>query len=185
MFGFVILVIAIVWTLSARKPLGPVLGWGSGLALAAGLLGGIGILPFIGAANAAGLGAAFGSVVGFTRTVRHRAPSWSLVPDDFGATHAHDNLAINGRDQIWVRDIHGDALVLSKYEVREWVHQWHPDRGYKGNNRLELRTIRLDRPVVTAAFRRHPETIFGAPKNAREAEEWQARLTAFMARSTR
>ncbi|MDR6641903.1 hypothetical protein J2X57_001110 [Luteibacter sp. 1214] len=182
MFGFIILVIAIVWTLSARKPLGPVLGWGSGLALAAGLLGGIGILPFLGGANAAGLGAAFGSVVGFTRTVRHQAPRRPRVPDDFGATHAHDNLALNARDQIWVRDTNGEAVVLSKYEVREWTHLWQPDRGYKGNNRIEIRTIRLDRPVVTAAFRRHPETVFGAPKNAREAEEWHARLGAFMQR---
>lgn len=182
MFGFVILVVAIIWTLSARKPLGPVLAWGFGLAVAAGLLGAIGLLPFLGSANAAGLGAAFGSVVGFARTVRHRASSRSRVPADFGATHAHDNLAINGRDQLWIRGEDCREVVLSRYEVRETAHLWHPDRGYKGRNRIEVRTIRLDLPLVVAPFNRHPETIFGAPKNAAEAEEWHARLSAFLQR---
>jgi hypothetical protein len=117
-----------------------------------------------------------------TRAFRHGTPAKPSVPADFAATFAHDNIAVNGRDQLWLRDIHGTELVLSKFEVREWSHLWHPDRGYKGNNRLELRTIRLDRPVVTVAFRRHSETVFGAPKNAQEAEEWHARLSAYMRR---
>lgn len=182
MFGFVVLVIAVIWTLSARKSLGPVLAWGLGLAVAAGFLAALGILPLLGAPVAAGFGAAFGAVIGFARSIRHTTPAKASPVAGFDATHSHDNIAINARDQIWVRDTQGEALVLSKYEVREWVHLWHPDRGYKGNNRIEIRTIRLDRPVVTAAFRRHPETVFGAPKNAREAEEWHARLGAFMQR---
>lgn len=180
MFGFVVLVIAIIWALAARKPLRPVLAWGVGLAVAAGILGAVGILPFLGAPTAAGFGAAVGSVFGFTRSFRHAVPAKPSHADSFGATFSHDNIAVNSRDQIWVRDANGDEVVLSKYEVREWTHLWHADRQYKGNNRIEIRTIRLDKPVVTAAFRRHPENIWGAPKNAREAEEWHARLGAFM-----
>ncbi|MDY1548542.1 hypothetical protein [Luteibacter sahnii] len=184
MFGFIVFLVAVIWTLAAHKPVGRVLAWGAGVAVAAGLLAAVGIFPMLGAPAGAGLGAAAGSVIGFLKTFRHPAPSRSRVPGNFGATHAHDNIAVNARDQIWVRDIGGEEVVLSKYEVREWTHLWHADRHYKGNNRLELRTVRMDKPVVTAAFRRHPETVFGAPKNAREAEEWHARLGAFMARST-
>lgn len=73
----------------------------------------IGVLPFRGAANAAGLGAAFGSVAGFTRTVRHRASSWSSVPADLGAINAHDNLAINRRDQLRIRGEDDRDVILS------------------------------------------------------------------------
>jgi len=181
MFGFVILVVAIIWTLAARKPLGPVLGWGIGLAVAAGLLAAIGILPLTSGAGAAGLGAAFGSVVGATRAFR--PPRGRPRHSDFEATHAHDHLAINTqRAQVWARDQSGREVVLEAHEVRQWTHRWVPDKGYKARNRIELTTTRVDFPIVTVPFERHSATVWGAPKNAREAEEWHARLGAFLDR---
>lgn len=179
MFGFVILLVAIIWTLSARKPLKPVLAWGLGLAFAAGFLAALGILPLFGAPVAAGFGAAFGAVIGFTRTFRHPQPK--EPSSSFEATHAHDNLAINThRAQIWTRDERGKELVLEAREVREWTHLFVPDRGYKANNRIQLTTTRLDVPVITVPFNRHSATVWGAPKNAAECEEWHARLSAFL-----
>lgn len=183
MFGFIVFVVAVIWTLAAHKSVGRVLAWGAGLSVAAGLLAAAGLLPMLGAAVSAGLGAAVGSVIGVLKTFRHPAPPRSRVPGNFGATHAHDNIALNARDQLWVRTQDGREVVLSRFEVREVAHLWHPDRGYKGRNRIELRTIRLDMPLVVAPFNRHPETIFGAPKNAAEAEEWHARLSAFLQRT--
>lgn len=183
MFGFVVLAVCVIWTLSGRKSLKPVLAWGVGVGVGAAVLGDIGIVPFMGALNALGIGSAVGAVFGMTRAFRHGTPAKPGVPADFAATHAHDNLAINSRDQLWVRTEDGREVVLSRYEVRETAHLWHPDRGYKGRNRIEVRTIRLDMPLVVVPFNRHPETVFGAPKNAAEAEEWHARLSAFLQRS--
>lgn len=181
MFGFVILVVAVMWTLAGRKSLAPVLGWGTGLAVVAGFLGAIGVLPFVGAANAAGLGAAFGAVIGATRAFRHPQPKGRA--SSFDATHAHDHLAINThRAQVWARDQSGREVVLEAREVRQWTHLWVPDRGYKARNRIELTTTRVDFPIVTVPFERHSATVWGAPKNAREAEEWHARLGAFLDR---
>lgn len=181
MFGFVILVVAVIWTVAGRKSLGPVLGWSVGLAVAAVLLGAIGVLPFIGAANASGLGAALGAVIGATRAFRHSQPKGR--PSSFEATHAHDHLAINTqRAQIWARDQSGKEFVLEAHEVRQWTHLWVTDKGYKARNRIQLTTTRVDFPIVTVPFERHSATVWGAPKNAREAEEWHARLGAFLDR---
>ena len=79
-----------------------------------------------------------------------------------------------------MRDADGREHVLPGQEIRIWTHRWIESRGYKGANRIEFETKRLDHPVVTAAFCRHRDTIWGAPKNAREAEEWHARLSAFL-----
>lgn len=181
MFGFIVLIIAVIWTLSARKPLKPVLAWGAGLAIAAGILAALGILPLLDAPAAAGFGAAVGSVVGFTRTFRHPQPK--KPRSSFEATHAHDNLAINThRAQIWTRDERGKEVVLEAREVRQWTHLFVPDRGYKANNRIQLTTTRLDTPSITIPFNRHSATIWGAPKNAQECEEWHGRLSAFLNR---
>jgi hypothetical protein len=183
MFGFVVFLVALVWAVSARKSAKPVLMWGLAASIVAGLLAAVGVLPLMSPLTAAGLAAAFGSMVGLSKATRRPRPRRSGPDASFAATHAHENLAINNRDQVWVRTEDGLEVVLSRYEVRETAHLWHPDRGYKGRNRIELRTIRLDLPLVVAPFNRHPETIFGAPKNAAEAEEWHARLSAFLQRS--
>jgi hypothetical protein len=181
MFGFVIFAVAVIWTLSARKRVGTVLAWAAGGSVLAGLLGAVGVLPFMGAATAAGIGAAFGSVIGASKAFRHVRPQ--ARPSAFEATHGHDNLAINThRAKIWTRDERGRETVLEAHEVREWTHLWIPDRGYKADNRIQLTTTRVDQPVIVVAFNRHSATVWGAPKNAAECEEWHARLGAFFNR---
>lgn len=169
--------VALVLVASAKKSPKHVLLWGVLGGLAGGILGAIGILPLFGLAGV-GIGVAVGAVAGAVRSFRH--PVVKPPMREFEATHAHDNIAINAaRNLLWVRDERGQELILEVAEVREWNHLWVPDRGYKAQNRLEIRTTRVDAPVVVAAFTRHPATIWGAPKNAREAEEWHARLGAF------
>jgi len=179
-FGLLIALVAIVLVLAAKKSPRQVLLWGIGGALVGIIVSGIGLLPLFGPAGA-GIGLAIGAVVGFVRSFRHFVAKPQKAA--FESTHAHDNLAINAtNNKLWARDEHGKEFVLEAAEVREWSHVWVADRGYKANNRIQLRTTRLDTPVITIPFTRHPATIFGAPKNAHDAEEWHGRLSAFLKR---
>lgn len=178
--GLLVLVIALALVMAAKKSLKQVLTWGFGGAIAGGLVSAIGILPLVGLAGP-GIGLALGAAIGFVRSFNHAAATPPKTT--FDATHAHDNVAINEhRNLLWARDERGQEFVLEAREVREWDHLWTPDRGYKANNRLQLRTTRLDAPVINVPFTRHSATVWGAPKNAREAEEWHARLSAFLTR---
>jgi len=178
--GILVLVVALVLAVSAKKSPKQVLLWGMGGAVVGLVVSAVGVLPLFGLAGA-GIGLAIGAVVGFARSFHH--PAAMPHKTTFEATHAHDHLAINaGKNLIWARDEHGREFILEAREVREWTHLWVPDRGYKANNRIELRTTRLDTPVLTVPFKRHSATIWGAPKNARECEEWHGRLSAFLHR---
>jgi hypothetical protein len=178
--GLLILVVAVALAAAAKKSPKRVLGWGLGGAVAGGLTSAIGILPLFGLAGP-GIGLGLGAAIGFVRSFNH--PVAKPQKTAFDATHAHDNVAINEhRNLVWARDEHGQEFVLEAREVREWNHVWTPDRGYKANNRLQLRTTRLDAPIITVPFTRHSATVWGAPKNAQECEEWHGRLSAFLNR---
>jgi len=178
--GLVVLLVALVLVVAAKKAPKQVLVWGVGGAVAGIVVSAIGILPLFGLTGA-GLGLAIGAIVGFVRSFHHAPPAaWKTA---FDATHAHDNVAINElRNLLWARDEQGREYTLEAREIRQWNHLWVPDKGYKAQNRIELRTTRLDTPVIVVPFRRHSATIWGAQKNAQECEEWHGRLSAFLDR---
>lgn len=178
--GLVVFLVALVLVVAAKKSPKGVLVWGGGGAVAGIVVSAVGLLPLFGLTGA-GVGMAVGAIVGFVRSLGHA--SSAPQKNAFDATHAHDHVAINAdRNLIWARDERGREFVLEAREVREWDHVWTPDRGYKANNRLQLRTTRLDVPIITVPFTRHSATIWGAPKNAQECEEWHGRLSAFLNR---
>lgn len=178
--GLLVLVIALALAMAAKKSPKQVATWAVGGAVVGGLVSATGLLPLFGLTGV-GVGLAFGAVAGFLRSLHHAPPKPSRM--NFDATHVHDNIALNEhKAQVWVRDEQGREVVLEAREIRNWTHLWVPDRGYKAKNRLQLQTTRLDTPVLTARFERHPATIWGAPRNAAEAEEWLGRLGAFLDR---
>jgi hypothetical protein len=133
-----------------------------------------GLVGLAGLLNLAGVGALISTGVDLaTPRLKQKLP--------FEATHAHDHLAINEHTgQLWVRDASGKEVILRKGEVQEWIHRYVANGHYKARNALELRLTSLDQPTVTAKFNRHRDTLWGAPKNAAEAQEWFARLSAFI-----
>lgn len=174
--GYVIFIIVLILPLSARRPARGVMAWGVGLAIALGFVTACGFFP-MSAISAGGFGAAIGGSQAFAPGPRRGKPR--KLP--FDATYSHDNLAINTTlRQVWVRDVSGDEYVLTAAEIRQLSHRWVERAAHKLVNRIELQTGRLDRPVLTALFDRHPGTVKGVGQNAREAEEWQARLNAFI-----
>lgn len=178
--GILMLLVALVLAVAAKKSPRSVLLWAFGGAVVGGLVGAIGLLPLFGGTGI-GIGLGIGAAVGFVQSLRH-TPGKPAAPP-FEATHRHDNLAINAdKNLVWVRDEHGREYTLEAREIRQWNHLWVPDRGYKAQNRIELRTSRVDSPVLVVPFRRHSATVWGAPKNARECEEWHGRLSAFLDR---
>jgi hypothetical protein len=178
--GLLVLVVLVALAMMAKKSLKQLLTWAFGGAVVGGLVSAIGILPLFGLAGP-GIGLGLGAAIGFVRSFHH--PVAKPQHTAFEATHSHDNVAINEhRNLLWARDEQGREYTLEAREVREWTHLWVADRSYKANNRLQLRTTRLDTPVITIPFKRHPATIFGAPKNAQECEEWHGRLSAFLQR---
>jgi len=178
--GLLILLVAVVLAVAAKKSPKQVLLWALGGAVVGLVVSAIGVLPLFGLTGP-GVGLAIGAGIGFVRSFHH--PAAEPKKAAFESTHAHDHLAINEhRNLVWARDELGREFILEAREVREWSHTWVADRGYKANNRIQLRTTRLETPVISIPFTRHPATIFGAPKNAQEADEWHGRLSAFLKR---
>lgn len=178
--GLLFFVVALALAMASKKSPKRVVTWAVGGAVIGGLVSAVGILPLFGLAGP-GIGLGLGAVIGFVRSFHH--PVAKPQQTAFEATHSHDNLAINAhKNLIWARDEHGREFTLEAREIRQWNHLWVPDKGYKANNRIELRTTRLDTPVVVVPFRRHSATVWGAPKNAQECEEWHGRLSAFLNR---
>jgi hypothetical protein len=181
--GLLVLLVAVALVMVAKKSPKQVLTWGLGGTVVGGVVSAIGILPLFGLAGP-GIGLGLGAAIGLARSFRHAAAKPQKTA--FDATHAHDNVAINEhRNLLWARDEQGREYTLEAREIRQWNHLWVPDKGYKAHNRIELRTTRLDTPVIVVPFRRHSATIWGAPKNAQECEEWHGRLSAFLDRSPR
>ncbi|WP_036141849.1 hypothetical protein [Luteibacter sp. 9135] len=174
MIGILLLMATLVAIVATRRSPslwagGALLGTGIGVvAVLTGLVGLAGLL------NLAGVGAVISTGVDLaTPRLKQRLP--------FDATHAHDHLALNEHSgQLWVRDISGKEVIVRKSEVQEWIHRYVANGQYKARNAIELRLTSLDLPTVTAKFNRHPDTVWGAPKNAAEAQEWFARLSAFL-----
>lgn len=174
MFGILLLLATVAFQVKTGRSVkfwlgGVLLGAAIGLFLAVMGLFSISLLL-----NLAGVGALITTVVdGMSPRLKQQLP--------FEATHAHDHLALNEHTgQLWVRDISGKEVILRKAEVQEWLHRYVANGQYKARNAIELRLTSLDLPTVTAKFNRHRDDIWGAPKNAAEAQEWFARLNAFL-----
>lgn len=174
MIGILLLLVTLAVVIATRRApkfwMGGAL-LGAGVGLLAALTGIVGVSGFL---TLVGTGALITTVVdAMTPRLIRQLP--------FESTHAHDHIALNEKTgQLWVRDVSGKELIVPKAEVREWLHRYVANGQYKARNAIELRLSSLDLPTVTAKFNRHRDNIWGAPKNAAEAQEWFARLNAFL-----
>lgn len=73
---------------------------------------------------------------------------------------------------LWLATKENGCLLLDRANVREWSHEWRAmPNGERWHNELTFRLADLKTPVVKVAFGR----------NHKLAEEWQARLTSWLA----
>ncbi|HEY4092158.1 MAG TPA: hypothetical protein VGN46_11625 [Luteibacter sp.] len=177
MIGMVLLLLTLGALIVTRRPrwqwaMGAALGLA--LWLLAGFLGVTSGWGWEGILNAAAVGAVVGTAFAFAR-IHKPEPTLS-----FEATHRHDNIAVDSAGRVWVRDMNGEEVILARSDVQQWTHRYIANGKFRARNKIEVRTNSVDRPMVTALFDRHPDTLWGAPHNAREAEEWHARLSALL-----
>jgi hypothetical protein len=173
MIGILLLVLTLAVQLAMKRTpkiwlVGAVLGAAIGIVvMMAGVVGVSGLLMLV------GIGALITVTVGFMTP--RLTPRLAFEP-----THQHDHIALDASGRVWVRDESGQEVILNKDDIEQWTHHYVANGQYRARNRIELRTRDLNRPVVSVRFKRHPDTVWGAPRNASEAAEWHARLSALL-----
>lgn len=101
--------------------------------------------------------------------------------EGFNPNLRHDNIALDtARDELWIRDASGEQRYLRRDDLLSW--KTAHDAGGSGvcRQRLELDVRDVGRPRWNVLFQRHSDGWFrGSNANAKERDEWFARLRAW------
>lgn len=106
-------------------------------------------------------------------------------PEEFNPDYQHINIAIDTKsDRIWLRDKNGRSAVLDKSAIKQWQRNftsvYHLGRNLEYDNYILVLVADLNHPSWEIAFKKHRDAHINSNQNAKECEEWIARLNAWI-----